>query len=177
MDEDGANQVHETEKYINYLNMEVNNYLIKINQNAIPLGDANKISAYFHVNGDIERIGDHAESIADMIPAFKDRNLTLSKQSISELREMMGAVNVVLEKSLKMFVSGDETYMKDVLDYENRVDNYEMKLQDAHIERLKEGVCSARAGVYFADIISSLERVGDHATNIAFALTKSKADA
>ena len=177
VDEDGANQVHETEKYINYLNMEVNNYLIKINQNAIPLGDANKISAYFHVNGDIERIGDHAESIADMIPAFKDRNLTLSKQSISELREMMGAVNVVLEKSLKMFVSGDETYMKDVLDYENRVDNYEMKLQDAHIERLKEGVCSARAVVYFADIISSLERVGDHATNIAFALTKSKADA
>ena len=66
--------------------------------------------------------------------------------------------------------------MKDIQDYENRIDRYEKTLQDAHITRLKEGVCSARAGVYFADIISSLERVGDHATNIAFALSKSNVD-
>ncbi|MDD7280490.1 Na/Pi cotransporter family protein [Floccifex sp.] len=176
VDEDGANQVFETEKYINYLNTEINNYLIKINQNAIPLGDANKIAAYFHVNGDIERIGDHARDIAEMIPTFKERNLSFSKQSIEELKEMMGAVNVTLEESLKMFVSGDESYMDSILKNEEKIDRYEKVLQDAHIDRLKHGVCSARAGVYFADVISSLERVGDHATNIAFALRKTEAD-
>lgn len=170
-DEKGADDVYQMEKYINYLNTEINDYLIKINQNAIPLGDADKISSYFHVNGDIERIGDHAKGIVSLIPELNESEIKLTDKSVNELREMMEAVNTILDKSLKMFVTGDESYMTDIVDLEKQIDDYEKRLQTKHIARLKNGECSAKAGVYFADVISSLERVGDHATNIAFALS------
>ncbi|MCF0107331.1 MAG: Na/Pi cotransporter family protein [Holdemanella sp.] len=171
-DPSGIEQVKETEKYINWLNEEISNYLVKINQNALPLGDANLIASYFHVVGDIERIGDHAEDIADMIPELNASNLAFSEKSIAELRDMMVSVNKILEESLDMFVTGNTSNMQEIVDLEDKIDEMEEVLHAKHIRRLKNGECSAKAGVYFNDVISGLERVADHATNIAFALTR-----
>ena len=175
-DAQGAEQVYETEKYVNYLDAKINEYLVDINQNAIPLGDARKIVSYFQVVGDIERIGDHAKSIVDLIPKMNEADLKLSDKSANELRDMMIAVNKILEESLNMFITGDESHMSEISMLEDKIDEMEETLQQKHIDRLTRGECSAQTGVFFADVLSGLERVGDHAANIAFALKSKSVD-
>ena len=82
---------------------------------------------------------------------------------------MLDMVNLIVQYSLEMFVKGDETHMQDVINLEDKVDAMEKDLQRSHILRLTKGECTAQAGMMFSDIISGLERVADHATNIAFA--------
>ena len=180
-DEDGAKKVQATEKYVDYLDQEISNYLVKINQNSFPLSDANMIAAYFHVVSDIERIGDHASSIVELIPQLEENNIRLSEDSAAELREMMVWVNKILKESVDMFVatgdkfaSEESAHMKEIYSLEDRIDEIERELQSKHIDRLAEGKCSAQAGIYFSDVVSGLERVGDHAINIAFALVEAK---
>ena len=173
-DVSGVEKVYETEKYIDWLCEQINTYMTKINQNAIPLRDADLIAGYFHVCSDIERIGDHAEDIADIVKYFNEKDVHLSKDAKEELAGMMSIVKELMKDSLDMFVTGDMTNMEKVRNLENQTDKLERELQDKHIQRLSEGACSAQAGVFFSDIISGIERVGDHATNIAFSLYDAK---
>lgn len=165
-----TSQVFEKEKYIDYLDEKISDYLVKINQNTLPIADANKIAAYFHVVSDIERIGDHAVSIAELTPQLSENSIQLSENSVSELQTMMGLVNKILKESLEMFVLNDNSHMQEIMELEDLIDQMERDLQAKHILRLNEGKCSAQAGIYFSDIVSGLERVGDHAINIAFSL-------
>ena len=166
--------VFETERYIDYLDEQISSYLVKINQNTPPLEDANMIAAYFHVVSDIERIGDHAESIVELIPQLVENGIRMSEESVAELRGMMKLIDRILVESLHMFMTGDTAHMEEIRDLENMIDHMERTLQARHISRLNEGRCSALAGVYFSDVVSGLERVGDHAINIAFSLLEAK---
>ena len=166
--------VRDSEEYIDYLDENISNYLVKINRDNLPIKDANRIAAYFHVVNDIERIGDHANNIAEIVTELAEEELALSSDSKGELKDMMKLVNTILEKSLYMFVTGDTAEMQTVVDIEDQIDVMERDLQSKHIKRLNEGKCSAQVGIYFSDIVSALERVSDHAINIAFALVESK---
>ena len=173
-DQESIAKVEETEKHIDYLEGEISNYLVKINQNTLPLADASMISAYFHVVSDIERIGDHAVSIVEIIPELYKNEIKFSKKSTAELEDMMTYVNRILDESLDMFVTGNMSNMEDIVLLEDKLDELERELTSKHIHRLKEGKCSPQAGVYFSDVVSGLERVGDHAINIAFSLIEAK---
>lgn len=172
-DVEKSKQVFKQEKYIDYLDREISDYLVKVNQNTLPLADASMIAAYFHVVSDIERIGDHAESIVEMIPQFAD-DMKFSKNSVKELRGMMEIINDMLEKSLDVFLTGNQAHIQEIRDMEDQIDEIERELQAKHISRLKKGKCSAQAGIFFSDVVSGLERVGDHALNIAFTLIEAK---
>lgn len=173
-DEEKAHRVQDTELYLDYLDEQISNFLVKINQNTLPLRDAQMISAYFHVVSDIERIGDHAESIVELMPQIAKNNVKFSKKSQAELTEMMEKVNKILDESLDMFVTGNTENMNEIRDLEDSIDVMERELIDKHIHRLKDGKCSAQAGIYYSDVLSGLERVGDHAINIAFSLVEAK---
>lgn len=173
-DQESIREVNDTELYIDYLDEQISDYLVKINQNTLPMADAALISAYFHVVSDIERIGDHAQSIVEIIPQLYKSDIKLSKKSVSELREMMHMVNQILDESLDMFVTGNTANMDNIALLEDTIDQMERDLTSKHIHRLKDGKCSAQAGIYFSDVVSGLERVGDHAINIAFSLLEAK---
>lgn len=173
-DDESSRKVFETERYIDFLDEEISNYLVKINQNTLPIADANMIAAYFHVVSDIERIGDHAKNIVELIPQLYENGIQLSESSTNELQEMMKLINSMFDESLEMFLTGSTVHMKEISDLENMVDQMERDLQTSHIRRLNEGKCSAQAGIYFSDIVSGLERVADHAINIAFSLIEAK---
>lgn len=162
------------EKYIDYLDEHITSYLVRINQNTLPLADAALISAYFHVVSDIERVGDHAVNIAEMVPELYRHDVKLSKKSVAELKEMMESVNSILDESIDMFVTGNTRNMDDIEQLEDKLDRLERELTAKHIHRLKDGKCAPVAGVYFTDVVSGLERVGDHAINIAFSLMEAK---
>ena len=173
-DEKKIDQVYETEKYIDFLNRSISEYLVKINQNTLPMGDAKMISAYFNVLNDIERIGDHAESIVEIIPDFAGNDLEFPIKSAIELKEMMNVANRLLNESINMFVTGNMSHMNEINALEEEIDQMERNLQTAHIRRLERGDCSPEAGIFFTDVVSDIERVCDHGMNIAFALVEAR---
>lgn len=171
LDEDDITEVYEVEKNINFLNHAITDYLVKINQSTLPIEDLKSIGALFHVVNDIERIGDHAENVADAAKQRKEEGISISKEAQRELGEMLDMVNTIIQYAIEMFVDSDESHMKEIETLEDRVDSKEKELQRKHVERLTRGECTPEAGMIFSDIVSGLERVADHATNIAFAIT------
>ena len=174
LDEDDIEEVYEVEKNINFLNREITDYLVKINQTTLPIEDQKSLGALFHVVNDIERIGDHAENVADAARGRKESGAGISKEAQRELGEMLDMVNRLVQYSVDMFVKNDEQNMEEIIALENQVDEKERALQQAHVQRLTKGECTPEAGMFFSDIVSGLERVADHATNIAFALCSSE---
>ncbi|MCR4655731.1 MAG: Na/Pi cotransporter family protein [Lachnospiraceae bacterium] len=171
LDEEDIEVVYETEKNINFLNHAITDYLVKISQLNLPVDDANSIGSLFHVVNDIERIGDHAENVADAAVARKEKKIDFSRDAQREMGEMLDMVNRIIQYSIEMFAEGSEDRLKDVGELENAIDEKEKELQQAHIDRLTRNECTPEAGMLYSDIISGLERVADHATNIAFAIS------
>lgn len=161
-------EVREVEKNIDFLSHAITNYLVKINQTTLPIEDLKSIGALFHVVNDIERIGDHAENIADAAERRIETGVSFTKEAQRELGEMMDMVNTILRFSFEMFVKSTEEHMEDIRHLEEAIDEKEKELQQKHIERLSNNECSPEAGALFSDIVSGLERVADHAVNIAF---------
>ena len=171
LDEEDIEEVYEVEKNINFLNHAITDYLVKINQTTLPIEDLNSLGALFHVVNDIERIGDHAENVADAARQRKEEGVSISKEAQMELGDMLEMVNKIIRYAVEMFAKSDETHMQEIITLEDQVDEKERELQKKHVERLTKGECSPEAGMIFSDIVSGLERVADHATNIAFAIT------
>ena len=171
LDREEIDEVYEVEKNIDFLSHAITNYLVKINQTTLPIEDLKSIGALFHVVNDIERIGDHAENVADAAVRREETGVGFSKEAQRELGEMMDMVNTILRFSFEMFVKSTEEHEEDIRNLEEAIDEKEKELQQKHIERLSSNECTPEAGALFSDIVSGLERVADHATNIAFANT------
>ena len=161
-DDKAAKEVFEVEKRIDYMNKEITDYLVKANQISLPVGDRKKLGALFHVVSDIERVGDHAENIAEDVEKLIDM-----KEDIRRMQEMTVKI---LHLSMDMFNLEDDSHLQEILDLENAIDAKERELQDLHVKCLTKGECSAQVGMMFSDLASNLERVADHATNIAFSI-------
>lgn len=163
-------KVYETEKQIDFLSHEITDYLVKINQLQLPVVDAKRIGGLFHVVSDIERIGDHAENIVDAAVKSGEESLDFTKKGQKEIQEMHQKTMVILEKSMEMFTTMDKKNLPDILELENNIDYMERQLQQNHVKRMAKGKCSPMAGILFTDLTTGLERVADHATNIAFSI-------
>lgn len=171
LDEDDIRLVRETEQNIDFLNHSITNYLVKINQTNLPVDDLRQIGALFHVVNDIERIGDHAENIVDMAETRNEHNVTFTKAAQREMGELLDKVNTIVRYSINIFSNDNIEHIEDVKHLENEIDLMEREFQNHHVERLEKNECSPEAGMIYSDVISGLERVADHATNIAFAIS------
>ena len=163
-------KVYQVEKNIDFLNREITNYLIHLNQSMLSANDVMSIGPLFHVVNDIERIGDHAENIADSSIMMRDDEVTFSKEGEKELEHMLGMVQKIEKYAIEMFAKNDRQYLSAILELEDQIDQEERNLQKTHVTRLTQDKCTPEAGMIFLDIISGLERVADHATNIAFSI-------
>ncbi len=169
-DQKKINRVYEVENQIDFLSKEITDYLVKINQLQLPVVDARRIGALFHVVSDIERIGDHAENMADAAIKSHEENLKFTKKGEREIREMHQKTMIILEKSMEMFTTLDKKNVPDILELENSIDSMERELQQNHVRRMAKGKCLPMTGILFTDLVTGLERVADHATNIAFSI-------
>ena len=134
------------------------------------------IGSLFHVVNDIERIGDHAENVADASIMMRDDDVSFSPDGEKDLSEMLDMVLKIVTYSIEMFSRNDRQHMQDILMLEDKIDMEERRLQQKHVERLTQNECTPEAGMIFSDIISGLERVADHATNIAFSILEEDPD-
>lgn len=169
-DEDEIREVYAVEKNIDFLNHAITDYLVRINQTTLPMDDAKNIGGLFHVVNDIERIGDHAENIVDAAKMKIAQHLDFSPEGKRELSTMLDTVIKVTTYALDMFSNNNQEHMQEILELEDQVDLLERELQEAHVQRLTRNECTPAAGMIYSDIVSGLERVSDHATNIAFSL-------
>ena len=169
-DDRAAKEVFEVEKRIDYMNKEITDYLVKANQISLPVGDRKKLGALFHVVSDIERVGDHAENIAEDVEKLIDMKEDINGMAGNEIRRMQEMTVKILHLSMDMFNLEDDSHLQEILDLENAIDAKERELQNLHVKCLTTGECSAQVGMMFSDLASNLERVADHATNIAFSI-------
>ena len=169
-DEDIINEIYKKERYINFMNHRITDYLVKASEMEIPVTDSRMLGALFHVVNDIERIGDHAENLADSSRTIMAGEAQLSDKAKAQLQEMTEMVVKILDYSLDMFTKNNQEHMQEILDLEEAIDEKEKKLQRAHVKRLTKNRCTPEGGMIFSDTVSGLERVADHATNIAFAI-------
>lgn len=169
-DDKAAKEVFEVEKRIDYMNKEITDYLVKANQISLPVGDRKKLGALFHVVSDIERVGDHAENIAEDVEKLIDMKEDINGMAGDEIRRMQEMTVKILHLSMDMFNLENDSHLQEILDLENAIDAKERELQDLHVKCLTKGECSAQVGMMFSDLASNLERVADHATNIAFSI-------
>ncbi len=168
-DEKKIEEVYRQEEYIDYLSRTITDYLVKLSSMELPTSDAKTLGALFHVVNDIERIGDYAENFADYAKDRIEKNINFSEKAEKQLMDMTELVMDTLNYSLEMFSGQNPEHMREVIQLEDEVDEREKKLQRSHVKRLTKGRCTPEAGILFSDTISGLERVADHAVNVAFA--------
>ena len=176
LDEEDIEEVYHVEENINFLNHEITNYLVKISQTNLPVEDAKSIGGLFHVVNDIERIGDHAENVADSARTRIRTGCGFSPEAIKEMTIMLDMVNTLVQYAIEMFRTNTEEHLDDIRRLEDEVDIKEREYQQNHVDRMTRGECKPEGGMIFSDVISGLERVADHATNIAFAIYNNDPD-
>ncbi len=166
-DEELIKLAYSNEGIINLLEHDITRYLVKLSNS--DLGDEQRaeLAAYFHVVNDIERIGDHAENIADLASERIAKGLTFSPEALNEIKGMFDYTVSAVEMSIDCFKNYNKEKAAGIRGIEDRIDSLEKELRASHIKRLSTGVCNAVVGTIFLDLISNLERIGDHSVNIA----------
>lgn len=171
---DHFDEVQHTEEVINFLNHNITPILVKINSLDLSYSDAKYIGRVFHVINDIERIGDHAQNLEEAAKSRVDEGIEISAEGERELREMYETTLKLIDGSIEAFTSQilDNEKAEQLGEYEASVDDMQTEFEQSHIERLNAHKCNTRAGMLFINTITDFERVADHATNIAWSVSK-----
>lgn len=165
----------EQEQKINRLQREITDYLVILSNAPISDDEHKRVNVYLNIINDIERVGDHAENIAELAMVRRDNNYPFTDQAISELHEIFDKTSEAFKQSLEALRTDSQALAKGVLALEEEVDTLERQNRTNHIERLNKGLCQTGSGIIFLDAISNLERIADHSSNIAlYVLDKTK---
>ncbi|MFD1739048.1 Na/Pi cotransporter family protein [Bacillus salitolerans] len=162
-----ADMALQVEEAINSLDRKITNYLVDISAKPLTPDETNDHARLLDYVRDFERIGDHMENMIELIDYRISNRVTLSEEAINELNEMTDLTISTLMDAITSIETGDENLAKSVLSNEEKIDKMERVLRKGHIIRLNEGRCDGDAGIIFVDFVSNLERIGDHAVNIA----------
>lgn len=167
---DDVDQIEQTEDVVNFLNHEITRFMVSASQLKLPPRDMQLLASLFHVVNDLERIGDHAENMAEYAVMRVQKKVPFSDKSMEELTDMLNRVVELCNRALTVFHTRDRSMLPKALVLEEQIDDLEKELQQTHVDRLTQGLCTPQSGMMFSDILSNLERVADHATNIAFSV-------
>ena len=123
---------------------------------------------------DIERISDYAENIVEYAESLHMRKSSLSEDASKEVRQMADDACLIVDLALDIFASEDYGRLSELDVVEARIDHQKTVLVDHHVNRLMEGSCEPLAGIIFTNLVTELERIGDHAENVAYSLAESR---
>jgi phosphate:Na+ symporter len=155
------------EEIINNLDKKTIEYLVLLQQNSLNEQQSGMVSILMQTINDIERIGDHAENIVELSEFSIMKKVDFSDEAISELKEMIKLTDRTISNALAALEHDDKKAAEQVLKDENELDNMEREYRKSHITRLNNNLCTGSSGAVFLDILSNLERMGDHSKNIA----------
>ena len=147
---------------------KIGTYLVDLSsKNILSESESKDVSKMLKIMGDLERIADHAINIGQASRELRDKNLSLSEDAIKEMDNMLSAVKECVDLSLLAFEKDDLAIALKVPPLEEVIDELKAELRANHIDRVKRRQCSIEAGFIWSDLLTNLERVGDHCNNIA----------
>ncbi|MBQ2836514.1 MAG: Na/Pi cotransporter family protein, partial [Peptococcaceae bacterium] len=166
--EDDKTEALRREETVDMLEQAITNYVVEVTHNH-DLDHILSERSYtiLQAVGDLERIGDHAENLVELTDYCMANKIEISDVANDGLREMMETVQQAVSNSLLALRNNNALLAREVIDMDDEVDRMEVDLRKGHITRLNAGACSATAGAAYLDMLSNLERIGDHAVNIA----------
>lgn len=121
----------------------------------------------FNTVHDMERIGDHAENLAEIAQYKMDNKVSFSSYAIEELKEIFEGVDMAMENAFLALSTEEASYVEAVDAYERKVDELRDSFRESHIDRITKSECNVNAGVLFLEVLTNLERISDHCVNVA----------
>ena len=160
-------QILKNEEKINEMTEIITSFLVELSGSDLNVNEFSRIGDTYHVINDIERMGDHAENILELAQERNRKGTDITEEGAKELETIYHYADEAMKLAYESYRDNDIEKALSVGDVEDKIDKLQKQYRDAHIRRLNKGQCSALAGIHFLDLISNLERVGDHAKNIA----------
>ena len=164
---EGIERCFKQEKSINQLQKTILNYLLKLSKAPLSEEDRETVDTLFNTVNDIERIGDHAENLAEIAQSAIDGQVYFSEQGQNEISDMYNKVIASYSYALEAMVTSDVNLACKVIKMEEQVDIMEESCRVNHMRRLNNNLCSIDNGIIYFEILANLERISDHAANIA----------
>ena len=165
-----AESVMETEETVDYLTDTITSKLIGLSAKNLPSEVNHQVSQMMLAASDIERISDHANNLVEYAQQIAEKKAKITEQGLANLKEIFDEAEKAVDMSLRIFEKGEFELLPEIDKQEQKVDDLEVKVINAHVARLMKEACDPMGGVIFADMASDLERCSDHALNIAYAL-------
>ncbi|MEG0166846.1 MAG: Na/Pi cotransporter family protein [Ruthenibacterium sp.] len=159
--------IHQRESVIDSLEVSISNYLIKITDKELGETESHTVNELINFIVEFERIGDYAINVVDRSGEIFDKEITFSQSAVDELNLLNKAILEILSLTLDAFISNDARVAERVEPLEETIDLMIDLLRDRHIMRLKTGVCAIESGIIFLEILTNLERISDHCSNVA----------
>lgn len=155
------------EEIINDLNASIVDYLTQISRRSMTTEQSSIHSQLMHNVTDIERVGDHCENLMELSEYSMAHKINFSDEGFRELEHMIEITSEAFDYALQSLENIDVNAAMKVLELEGQIDGAEKEARKAHVLRMNQGVCSGASGMVFLDMLSNLERIGDHASNMA----------
>ena len=174
--EQGAQYVEKMEGRVDRYEDELGTYLIKLNHKNLTEQDSRSLSIMLHCIGDFERISDHAVNIMESAKELYEKDAHFSDKAMEELKVLEQAVKDIVDMAYTVFDRQDVELAKQIEPLEEVIDELNQELKHRHVQRLRAGECTIEMGFILADIITSMERISDHCSNIGVCVTQVRED-
>ncbi len=167
---DKAQEVAELESKIDRYEDRIGDYLVKIASRDLSADDSETVTLLLQSIGDFERISDHAVNISESAQELYDKNIVFSREAIDELKVLSDAVSDIINMTVTAFIKRDVEFAKHVEPLEEVVDGLCREMRSRHIARLQQGDCTIETGFVYSDLLTGIERVSDHCSNLAISV-------
>ena len=167
MDEDVVSAIDVRENLIDRMEVDISNYLIKLADQELGDAESHEVTELLNFVTECERIGDYAVNIKEKAQELADKEVTFSEKAQQELKLLDNALEKILTLTTDAFEFDEARTASQVEPLEQVIDILVERLRAQHIKRLKDGVCSIDTGVVYLDVLSNVERISDHCSNIA----------
>jgi phosphate:Na+ symporter len=162
------------EEIVDTFQKDITDYLVELSQRRLSQEESEKLPALIHSVNDIERIGDHAENLAELAERKIEEKLPFSEQATSELKKMFDETNQMLNLVISAMETDSQEEAQRALKHEDILNKLQIQLRESHIQRLQNRECWVLSGVVFLDFVNNLEKVGDHLKNISLAVLQQR---
>ncbi|MBQ6034768.1 MAG: Na/Pi cotransporter family protein, partial [Ruminococcus sp.] len=165
--EELADSIIENEDAIDGFEDKINGYLLKISKASVTGNDSRSVSKMMHCVGNFERISDHAVNLVESAQEMHDKGISFSDECENEINVITEAIADNINRAFDSYNANDLAKAHKVEPLEEVVDNLSTELKNRHIRRLQNDECTVELGYIFQDVLTNLERISDHCSNIA----------
>jgi phosphate:Na+ symporter len=160
--------IEQMEDLVDGLEKEINIYLADLSQHSMSKEQSGLVAGFLSAANDLERIGDHATNITQLSELKTEERLPFSSAALEEITALYNKVDTMLAGAIRAFEQEDLKLAREIVAEDDEVDAQEKTLRKRHIDRINTKKCYPASGVIYLDLLSNLERVADHANNIAY---------